>query len=465
MARSTSTKLTERHMQILDFTYNYYISNKVGPLFHVLKKSLNLTKDELQSLFPNGLLSVYTWVGIPIHSGSEVSCKPLAKIEVDDFREVYFDHNATTYVRDEVKKVLNDYFEGKYGYGNPSSSTSIGKSAYESIFYARKIIADGLNVNNEEIYFTASGSEANNMAIKGIAFNHLENKGHIITTKVEHSSVLKTVQWLESIGFEATYLDVDSEGLISIDALKAAIKNNTVLIAVMAVNNEVGTVNDISAIGKIAAQNNIPFLCDAIQAFGKIPLHPKKSGISMMSFSGHKIYAPKGIGGLYLADNIKLSPLVHGGGQESGLRSGTENVGYIMALGKAAQLMFDEMPAESVRLKSFCDTFLKKLKVIEPGYIINGSTKQRIYNNLNIGFPGVDGGALQLSLNNIGIYTSSQSACSSGSKETSHVLKAMNADTEHYGTIRFSFGLKSCKDDLDYFFKYLGDILKQLKEV
>jgi cysteine desulfurase len=451
-------------MQILDFAYNYYISNKVGPLFHVLKKSLNLSKDELQSLFPNGLLSVYTWVGIPIHSTSEIPCKPLAKIEVDDFREVYFDHNATTYIRDEVKKVLVDFVEGKFGFGNPSSSTSIGKAAYESIFYARKIIADALNVNQDEIYFTASGSEANNLAIKGIAFNHFEKKGHIITSKIEHSSVLHTVQWLESIGFEATYLDVDSEGFISLDELKASIRKNTILIAVMAVNNEIGIINKVNDIGEIASENNIPFLCDAIQAFGKIHLSPKKSGISMMSISGHKIYVPKGIGALYVSDEIKLSPLVHGGGQESGLRSGTENVGYIMALGKGVQLMHEEMPAESVRLKNYSDTFLKRLKEIEPNYVLHGSAQNRIYNNLNIGFPGVDGGALQLSLNNIGVYTSSQSACSSGSKETSHVLKAINADSEHYGTIRFSFGLKSSKEDMDYFFKYLGDILKQLKE-
>lgn len=463
MSRSTNTELTERHIQILDFAYNYYISNKVGPLFHVFKKSLNVSKDELQKLFPNGLLSVYTWVGIPIHSTSEVACKPLAKIEVDDFREVYFDHNATTYVRDEVKKVLIEYFEGKYGYGNPSSSTSVGKTAYEIVYNARKIIADTLGANISELYFTASGSEANNLAIKGIAFNHLKNKGHIITSKIEHSSVLNTIQWLESIGFEATYLDVDRNGFISIDELKSAIKTNTILIALMAVNNEIGIINNINEIGEVATSNNIPFFCDAIQAYGKIPILPKKSGISLMSVSGHKIYVPKGIGALYVAEGIHLSPLIHGGGQEMGLRSGTENVGYILGFGKSARLMFDEMSAESSRLKSYCKFFLMRLKEIEPNYIVNGSMDNRIYNNLNISFPGVDGGALQLSLNNIGIYTSSQSACSSGSKETSHVLKAINADTENYGTIRFSFGLKTCKDDFDYFFKYIGEILNQLK--
>ena len=464
MSRSTNTVLTDRHMQILEFTYNYYITNRVGPVFHVLKKSLSVTKEELQQLFPNGLLSVYTWVGIPILSGDEIPCKPFAKVDVDDFREVYFDHNATTYVRDEVKKVLNDYFDGNYGYGNPSSSTSIGKFAYEKIFHARKIIADSLNVNPNEIYFTASGSEANNIAIKGIAFNHLDTKGHIITSKIEHSSVLKTVRWLESIGFDATYLDVDNDGFISTEELKNSIRNNTILISIMAVNNEIGIINNIEAIGSIAAEFNIPFMCDAIQAFGKITLNPKKTGIKLLSISGHKIYVPKGIGALYVDESISLTPLIHGGGQEEGLRAGTENVGYIMAFGKGAELMIEEMHSESARLIKLKDSFLKRIKEIEPKCIVNGSLNNRIFNNINIGFPDIDGGALQLSLNNIGIYTSSQSACSSGSRETSHVLKAINSDTDHYGAIRFSFGLKTTKDDLNYFFKYLPEILKQLKE-
>lgn len=464
MSRSTGTTLTERHMQILEYSYNYYITNKVGPLLHILKKNLSVTKEELNTLFPNGLYSIYTWVGIPIQSTDEPPCKPLASVEVENFREVYFDHNATTYIRDEVKKALNDYYNGKYGYGNPSSSTTIGKYAYEKVFEARKIIADSMNVSPDEIIFTASGSEANNMAIKGIAFNHLETKGHIITTKIEHSSILHTIEWLETIGFEATYLDVNEDGAISLQQLTDSIRPNTILIAAMAVNNEIGIINPVDEIGVIASKHNIPFLCDAIQAYGKTPLNPKRSKISLLSISGHKIYVPKGIGVLYKDENINITPLIHGGGQEAGLRSGTENVGYIIGFGKGAELMYNEMFSEKTRLINYRNAFLNRLKDVEPGYIVNGPLTNRIHNNLNIGFPGVDGGALQLSLNNIGIYASSQSACSSGSKETSHVLLALGKDIDNYGVIRFSFGLKNNNEDLDYFFKYLGEILRQLKE-
>jgi cysteine desulfurase len=464
MSRRTDTVITPRHDQILEFAYDYYVTNKVGPLFHVLKKRIGVTKEELNKLFPNGLLSVYTWVGIPIQSGSEPPCKPLAKINVDKFKEVYFDYNATTFVRDEVKKVLVDYYNGKYGYGNPSSSTAIGEKAYEQLFAARRNIAATLNVHPNEIFFTGCGSESNNLAIKGIAFNHLEKKGHIITTKIEHSSVLQTMEWLESIGFEVTYLDVDSEGLISVDELKKAIKSNTILIAVMYANNEIGIINPIHEIGEIAAHYKIPFLSDAIQAYGKLPISPKKSGISMLSFSGHKIYAPKGIGAIFVDEKTKLTPLIHGGGQESGLRAGTENVAFIMALSKAAELMHEEMFSETKRLTDFRNEFLKRLAKVVPDYKLNGSLTKRLYNNLNIGFPGVDGGAIQLSLNNIGVYASSQSACSSGSKETSHVIKALGVDGDKYGVMRLSFGLKSKEEDLNYFFKYLPEILKQLRE-
>jgi len=464
MARSNNTLLTERHYEILEYANNYYMANKVGPLLHILNKNLSVTQSELKTLFPHGLLSVYTWIGIPVHSTDEVPCKPLAKLEVKNLREVYFDHNATTYIRKEVAKVLDDFFSGKYGYGNPSSSTAIGKAAYDYVFEARKTIADTLNVWPENIVFTSCGSESNNLAVKGIAFNHLKEKGHIITTKIEHSSVLNTVEWLGAQGYDTTFLDVDSNGFISLEQLKKSIRKDTILISVMAANNEVGIINNIDEIADISAFYNIPFFTDAVQAYGKIQMHPVKSKISLLSFSGHKIYAPKGIGALYIDNKTRLTPLIHGGGQENGLRSGTENVGYIMAFAKAAQLMQDEMSSEEKRITDFRNLFLERLKAVEPNYILNGTLENRIYNNLNIGFPDVDGGALQLSLNNIGVYTSSQSACSSGSKETSHVLKAMNVDVEKYGVIRFSFGLNNNKEDLDYFFSYLPEVLKQLKE-
>ena len=464
IAKTTKTILTDNHFKVLNFISDYYSKNKIGPLYHMIKKHLGISRSDLNKMFPHGLYSAYQWVEIPIQTPEKI-CKHIAEVKVMDKQNIYFDHNATTYVRDEVTKLLRDYFSGEYGYGNPSSGNILGKKAYDNVYESRVQIAKHLKCDPNEIIFTGSGSEANNLAIKGIAFNHLKTKGHIISSMIEHPAVLETLEWLRLIGFEITLLLPNEDGIIEAEQVKKSIRDNTILITLMAANNEIGTVNPLAEIGELSKLYNIPFFVDAIQGFGKMILHPKKMGISMLSVSGHKIYAPKGVGALFVDESINLSPVIHGGGQENGLRAGTENVAYIMALGKASALMYKEFDTEHKRLTELRNYFLDRLKKIEPDFIINGSLENRLPNNLNIGFPDIDSGALLLSLNQIGVYVSSGSACHEGSKESSHVIHSLGVNTEKYGIIRFSFGIKSTKEEVDYLFTYLPEILEKLKEL
>ena len=462
MSKISDTTLTDKHMDILEFAYDYYEKNRVGPLYQNIKKNTGATKEQIEKLFPHGLASVYTWVGIPIQTGRDL-CKPMATVHVEDHKEVYFDHNATSFIRDEVKKSLMEYYGGSSGFGNPSSSTNPGKISYDIIRNSRIRISDCMKVDPQEIVFTGSGSEANNAAIKGIAFKHYAEKGHIISSKVEHPSVLKALEYLDSLGFEITYLDVSKDGRVTAESVKDNLKDNTILVSIMAVNNEIGAINPISEIGEICKTAGVPFMVDGIQGFGKIKLLPRKMGISLMTMSGHKIYAPKGVGALYISKEVSIVPLIHGGEQESGLRAGTENIGSILAFGLAAKLANSEMEKENRRLLELRDYFLEGLRKIEPGIIVNGSMEHRTANNLNIGFPGIDSGSLLLSLNQIGLYVSSGSACSAGSTDASYTIKALGVDTDRYGIIRFSFGLPNTREDSDYLFKYLPTILEQLK--
>lgn len=463
MSKISGTILTDKHMEILEFVHYYYEKNRVGPLYQNIKKNTGATKEIIEQLFPHGLDSVYTWVGIPIQTARNI-CKPVASVHVEDHREVYFDHNATCFIRDEVKKTLTEYYSGSSGFGNPSSSTNPGKISYDIIRNSRIQVSNCLKVDPEEIVFTGSGSEANNAAVKGIAFKHLDNKGHIISTKIEHPSILKALQYLENLGFTVTYHDVKRDGRITAQSVKDNLRNNTILVSIMAVNNEIGAINPIIEIGEVCKDACVPFMVDGIQGFGKIKLLPRIMGISLMTMSGHKIYAPKGVGALYVSKDISLVPLIHGGEQEYGLRAGTENVGSILAFGQAAKLACSEMNSENNRLLELRNYFLERLRKIEPGIIVNGSLDHRTANNLNIGFPEIDSGSLLLSLNQIGVYVSSGSACSAGSSEASYIIKALGIDTDCYGIIRFSFGLPNTREDVDYMFRYLPQILKQLKE-
>lgn len=468
MSRRTGTNLTEKHKEILEYAYDYYEKNRVGPLYTNIERSTGATREDLETMFPHGLNSVYSWVGIPIHSVDD-QCKPMAQVHVDNPREVYLDHNATTPLRKEVKDVLNAYNEGKIGFGNPSSSTFLGKRAFDELLKTRKILARCLDVSPNEIIFTGTGSEANNMAIKGIGMKYIQTKsrakGHIITTQIEHPSVFEAIQFLGMFNFDVTFLDVSREGLVTPAQVQGALRSDTLLVAVMAVNNEIGTVNPIAEIGRICSLAEVPLMVDAVQAFGKMELRPKEMGISFLSMSAHKIYGPKGIGALYIDDRYTLVPLVHGGEQEFHRRAGTENVGHIMALGKAAELAHREMKDEMKRLTGLRDYFIECLDRHVPGYIINGSMEHRLPTNLNIGFPHVDSGALLISLNQIGIYVSGGSACGAGSKEASPVIKAIGVDTHKYGTVRFSFGLQTQKEDIDYLFRYLPEIINQIRDI
>lgn len=461
MGRATGTEVTERHLRVLDYALHYYRKNSVGPLYQNIKKFTGVSREEISSMFPNGLASVYVWIGIPIQSTAK-GCKPMALLEVDNVREVYLDHNATTPLRPEVISAMVEFLQDNNSYGNPSSSYTVGSAAFDVIERARGQVAKCLNVEPEEIYFVGSGSEANNLAIKGIVHSH--ESGHIITTSVEHPAVLETVKYLESQGYDATYLPVDSDGTLKSEQVLNAIRPDTILVSVMAANNEIGTIFPTEEIGAICEEKGIAFMVDGIQALGKIRMRPKSMGISMLTASGHKIYAPKGIGVIYIDKDCKVCPQVHGGSQEAGLRSGTENVVGIMSMGLAAHLACREMKAEQERFLELRNYFLLNLEQKIPDAVINGTLDHRLPHNLSVGFSGIDSGSVLLSLNQIGVYVSAGSACSAGSDKISHVLEAIGANSDNYGTIRFSFGKLTTKEDIDYLFSHLPDILKILLE-
>ncbi len=450
-------------------------------LNHPAKRTRSVTEDEAREfvttwekrLYHQRLRNAYyksfgTYISAESkrHSAGDIydeqGCKPSVGIHTEDFREVYLDHNSTTYLRPEVQTVMEDYAAGKYGFGNPGSTHPYGYLAMDYVIDSRIRIANCLNVPPKRVYFAGSGSQANNMAIKGIAFQYPDEKGHFITSKAEHASVLETMKYLEGIGFEVTYLDVDSDGIVNPDDVGRAVREDTRLVSIMTANNEIGSVNDIGRIGAVCRDHGVPFMTDAVQAFGKIPINPKESDISILTCSAHKIYGPKGIGAVYAEEGLSLVPLVHGGGQEFGMLSGTENVGHIVAFGKAAELAAAEMHEEHARLKQLQEYFLSEIGKIQPAYKLNGSAERRIPNNLSISFPGMDSGALVRSLGKAGICTAASSACASKNTETSHVLKAIGADAEHYGTIRFGLGLRTNKEDIHYVVRCLKEILLKL---
>ncbi len=461
MARTTDTEVTDRHLKVLEYAWRYYRKNSVGPLYQNIRKNTGVSRGEISTMFPNGLASIYVWVGIPIQSTAK-GCKPMALLEVDEIREVYFDHNATTPLRPEVVEAMVTFLQDGNSFGNPSSSYNVGSAAFDVIEYARQQIADCLDVDTEEIYFVGSGSEANNLAIKGVVACH--DRGHIITTVVEHPAVLETFKFLETQGYDATYLPVNSDGTLNAKAVREAMRPDTILVSVMAANNEIGTLYPIEEIGALCKERDIPFMVDGIQALGKIHLRPKEMGINLLTASGHKIYAPKGIGVIYVDRACNLCPQVHGGSQEAGMRSGTENVIGIMSMGLAADLACQEMELERVRFQELRNYFVAQLKEKVPGAVINGSLEQRLPHNLSVGFPDIDSGSILLSLNQIGVYVSSGSACSAGSNKVSHVLEAIGADSDSHGTIRFSFGKITSKDDIDYLFTHLPEILDILQK-
>lgn len=334
----------------------------------------------------------------------------------------YFDHAATTATKEEVLREMLPYFNIEYG--NPSSAYSIGRKTRRAVEEARRKVTVAIGADSKEIYFTSCGSESDNLAIKGVAYANRSRGNHIITTKIEHPAVLHTCQHLEREGFRVTYLNVNSEGLISLEELENAICNETILISVMFANNEIGTIQPIGEIGSIAKKHNIYFHTDAVQAVGNVRINVEELNIDLLSMSAHKFYGPKGMGALYVKTGVNFEKIQDGGHQERNMRAGTENVAGIVGLGKAIELAYKNFDEYNEKLTSLRDYYISQVEEKIPNVKLNGHRTKRLPGNANISFIGVDGEALLLNLDIKGICASSGSACTSGSLDPSHVLVA-----------------------------------------
>ena len=374
-------------------------------------------------------------------------------------QKIYLDNNATTKCDEEVLNVMLPYLKEEYG--NPSSTYSFGKTVKEQIKKARQNVAKLINAEENEIVFTSCASESNVTAIMNAIKNN-PNKKHIITTMVEHASIMKTMKYLEGLGYEITYLSVDSFGRLNLDELKDSIKNDTCLIAVMMANNEIGNIYPIKEIGQIAKEHNILFHCDSVQAVGKVKIDVKEMNIDTLSISGHKINAPKGIGVLYVKNNIPFVPLIFGH-QERNYRGGTENVPYIIGLGKAVDLILNDNYEENIRLKNLRDYMEQQIKETISDVVIYGDLENRLPNTSSIAFKGVKADELLLMLESFNIFISTGSACNSEIALPSHVLTACNADLKNYSPIRVSLGKYNTKEEIDIFVKSLINIVNVIR--
>ena len=374
----------------------------------------------------------------------------------------YFDNSATTKVRKEVLDKMFPYFMLEYG--NPSSLYKLGRTARVAVEEARRNVANLINCDKNEIYFTSGGTESDNTALKGIMNLDKNNGKHLITTKIEHPAILNTCRTLEENGFKVTYLNVDKEGVINIEELNNSITEETVLISIMFANNEIGSIQPIEEIGKIAKKRGIIFHTDAVQACGNIDIDVKKLNIDMLSLSGHKIGAPKGIGALYVNKNIEFKNLIDGGHQEKDKRAGTENVPGMVGLGEACRLAKNDMKNHINKLKTLRDYYFEKIKENILDVKINGSIEHRLPGNANTSFKGINGGELLMKLDEKGICASAGSACSSGSSMPSHVLTTIGLTSEYLeGTLRVTFGDENTKEDVDYLIESLVEIIHNIE--
>ena len=369
----------------------------------------------------------------------------------------YFDHAATTPVRDEVIKEMIPYFG--IDFGNPSTMYSLGRNAKKAINNARKQVARAINSKTREIYFTSCGSESDNLAIKGFVYANKDKGNHIITSKIEHHAVLDTCKTLEKQGFKVTYLNVDEKGFISLEELINAINKDTILISIMFANNEIGTIEPIKEIGLIAKKNNIVFHTDAVQAIGNVKIDVQELNIDMLSLSGHKFYAPKGVGALYVKQGIDFEKIQDGGEQEENKRAGTENVAEIVGLGKAIELIYSEYDEYNDKLKTFRDYFLEHVQNKIKNIKVNGDLEKRLPGNANISFDNISGGELLYKLDENGICASAGSACSTANPMPSHVLTAIGLDSKlAENTLRITFGKDNTLDDINYLIDTLNKI-------
>lgn len=375
---------------------------------------------------------------------------------------VYVDHSATTYVKKEVLNEMLPYFTEKYG--NASSIYSKGVESKEAVEKSRKQVSDAIGCDESEIYFTAGGSESDNLALLGISRANRHRGNHIITTKIEHLGILETCKKLEKEGFEVTYLNVDETGLISLEELKEVIRPTTIMISVMFANNEIGTIEPIEEIGKIAEDNNIYFHTDAVQAIGNVHINVKDLKIDSLSLSAHKFYGPKGVGAIYIKNGIKFEPIITGGHQEKNKRAGTENVPGIVGLGKAIEIANNSIDCYNEKLYMLREYCISEIMKNIPGVILNGHRTKRLPGNVNISIKGIQIGTLLLMLNDVGICASSGSACTSGDVNPSHVLVAIGTKPDSIlCSLRITFGERNTFDDVDYIVSNLRRIVNKLR--
>ena len=374
----------------------------------------------------------------------------------------YFDNAATTKIKPEVLNEMMPYLTEEYG--NPSSLYSIGRSAKRAVERARTQVANLINANRNEIYFTGCGTESDNTALKGIAYGYKDKGNHIITSKIEHNAILESCKMLEKSSFKITYLNVNKDGIINLQELENSITKNTILISIMFANNEIGSIQPIKQIAKIAQKNNIVFHTDAVQAVGNVPIDVEELGIDMLSMSGHKINAPKGIGALYVRNGIEFEKFMNGGHQEKNKRAGTENLAGIVGLGKACELARTNLRYHIEYIKRLRDYYhLLVLNNIN-NVRINGSMESRLPGNSNISFLGVDSTALLLELDKKGICCSAGSACNSGEAVPSHVLTAIGLDSEiSKSALRVTFGDNNSKEEVEYLVENIKKSVQKLR--
>jgi cysteine desulfurase len=377
-------------------------------------------------------------------------------------RRVYLDHAATTPVRPEVADIMVRYMVEKFG--NPSSIHSFGREARQAVDDARDKIAEFIGAEPREIIFTSGGTEADNLALKGVLEANPSKGRHIITSQIEHHAILHTCEYLEKRGYSVTYLPVDSYGMVSPEDVASAFRNDTAVVSIMMANNEVGTIQPVEKIGRICREKGVPFHTDSVQALGQIPVNVGKLGIDMMSVSSHKIYGPKGIGVLYLRRGIRVTPLAHGGVHERGLRAGTENIPGIVGFGKACELAMAEFDQRVTHYEAVRDRLMDGILTTIPHSRLNGHRTVRLPNNCNVSILYVEGESMLLNLDMNGIAASSGSACTSGSLEPSHVLMAMGVKHEEaQGSLRFTVGTGTTIDDIDYVLSVLPRIVERLR--
>jgi cysteine desulfurase len=374
-------------------------------------------------------------------------------------RQVYLDYNATTPVHPEVLEVVIESLHNDFG--NPSSVHRYGRKTRVLVDEARDQVAALIGAPAASIVFCSGGTEANNTILKGVAAAKEDQGRHLVTSGIEHAAILDTCTYLEHQGFDVTYVPVDKRGVVDPEAVREALTEHTILVSIMHANNEIGTLQPVAEIAQLARDRGILVHTDAVQSFGKMPLSVEALGVDFLSFSGHKCYAPKGIGGWYARQPATLPPLIHGGHQERGMRSGTENVAYITALGRACTIADRDMPVEAERLQTLQQRLEHGIMEQIPSARIQGADAPRLPNTTNVAFAGAEGETLLMSLDLQGVAVSTGSACSSGSLEPSHVLQAMDlAEELLHGALRFSMGRSTTSEDIDYVLQILPDIVK-----